>query len=76
MINVFIFIDIFIFGVLIYVDEIDVSDLKFCKFEKKFKDCFGLLLMCYLCCINYCSNFFVDNEWIFDVEVFVMRFFR
>lgn len=68
--------DIPIFGVLTHADEIDVSDPKFCKFEKKFKDCLGLSSMRYLRCTNYCSNFPVDNERIPDVEVPVMRFLR
>lgn len=68
--------DIPIFGVLTHADEIDISDPKFCKFEKKFKDCLGLSSMRYLRCTNYCSNFPVDNERIPDVEVPVMRFLR
>lgn len=65
-----------LFGVLTHGDEIEHSDPKFSKFEKRFKDCLGLSPMRYLLCTNYCSNFPKDNERNPDVEVPVMRFLR
>lgn len=60
-----------------YKDEVlvDGNNEWVCEFQKKFKESLGLLLMCFLFCINYCNNFFVDNRRNLEVELFVVNFF-